>query len=217
MTFCFGAARNAVRLALPHKTPLAFPIVFLAALGACSRRDSSSSSSPAPSSSVISLGVAFDACTDRPFCEKRCDAGDSDECRRLGVALQLGQGGPKDEARAVGLFEKACDLKNAMACVSAGQMNEFEHGVKKDVAKAAAFYKIACAGGYAPGCYNFAIMLENGRGIPKDLWGAADYFDMACRAGAKLACARAGELRESAPIVVDAGLFVPIDAGDDSR
>jgi uncharacterized protein len=171
---------------------------------ACDRKPKKEEANPAPSSSVISIAIGMDHCSDVPFCQKKCDEGNGGECRRLGVTYQLGQGAPKDEARAVGLFEKACALKSPTGCVSAGQMLEYEHGVPKDLTKAAGFYKTACDLEWVPGCYNYAIMLEGGRGVPKDEWNAAYYYDIACRAGLKQGCLKATELREKAPIVVDA-------------
>ena len=173
---------------------------------ACNRNPKKDDANAAPSSSVISIAVGFDACTDIAFCQKKCDEGNGGECRRLGVTYQLGKGAPKDEAHATALFEKACTLKSANACVSAGQMFEYEHGVARDFVKAAAYYKTACDLQLPPGCFNYAIMLENGRGVPKDEWNAAYYYDMACKAGSKQSCDKATELRANAPIVIDAGL-----------
>ena len=178
------------------------------ALFAC--QGEKSKAAPAPSSSVVSIGVGMQGCDDVPLCQKRCDDGNGDTCRRLGVTFQLGQGAPKDLPRATASFVKACALKSAMGCVSAGQMYEYAHGVDKDVARAADFYRIACELSYAPGCHNFAIMVENGRGVPQDDLLAARYYDMACAAGATVACTRAAELRERAlhaPIFVDAGFL----------
>ncbi len=178
---------------------------FVATLFACDRKPKKDDANAAPSSSVVSIAVGFDACTDIAFCQKQCDEGNAGECRRLAVTYQLGKGAPKDEAHATALFEKACTMKSANACVSAGQMFEYAHGVGRDFVKAASFYKSACDLAFAPGCFNYAIMLENGRGVPKDEWNAAYYYDVACKAGAKQACDKAGSLRANAPIVIDAG------------
>ena len=156
------------------------------------------STAPPPAASAISIVNALGACDDVPLCEKECDAGASDRCRRLGVTYQFGNFVEKDEKKALAYYELACKLGNASACVSAGQIYEYHHGVEKDDARAAAFYKQSCELGYSPGCANFAIMLENGRGLPKDLAKATALYDKACKEGAGLACDRLGVLRIAA-------------------
>ncbi len=185
---------------------LAAALVPAARLAACSR-SSPSAEQPAPSSSVISLGVTLGACPDLAACERECDAGSADRCRRLAVTYALGEGVTQDEARAARLYEHACAMKDPSACVFAGQMHEFARGVPKDDAKAADFYGRACEMPWAPGCYNEAIMLENGRGVPVDRARAADLYQMACTAGAKTACEKARAMHDPAlPPFLEGGL-----------
>ncbi|HEX8794430.1 MAG TPA: tetratricopeptide repeat protein [Polyangiaceae bacterium] len=180
-----------------------------AAVASCHRGDGGASGSggPAPSASVITIGVALGTCPDIPVCERECDAGSADRCRRLAATYALGQGVDKDETRAAALYEHACDMKDASACVFAGQMYEFAHGVAKDDARAARFYERACDQQWAPGCYNLAIMYERGTGVPQDRARAADLYQVACTAGAKQACDKARELHAPAPFpFLDGGL-----------
>lgn len=170
------------------------PLVLAAAVASCHRGGSSASGGPAPSASVITIGVALGTCPDVEVCARECDAGSADRCRRLAATYALGQGVDKDEARATTLYEQACDMKDSSACVFAGQMYEFAHGVAKDDAKAARFYERACDREWAPGCYNLAIMTERGTGVPQDRAKAADLYQMACTAGAQQACEKAREL-----------------------
>jgi TPR repeat protein len=186
---------------------------------ACNRGNGSQGApgeSPAPSASVMTIGVALGTCSDLALCEKECDGGSADRCRRLAATYALGDGVPKDEARATALYEHACDGNDLPACVFAGQMHEYAHGVPKDDAKAAHLYERACDGGWGAGCYNFAIMLENGRGVPVDKPRAMSLYDSACTAGAKPACEKAKALRgpEGAGSA-DAGTAGPgaVDAG----
>jgi uncharacterized protein len=175
-------------------------------VGACKKDKKDNTDKTAPTNSVITLGIEMAACDDVDFCQKRCDDGRADDCRRLGVAFQLGKGKvPQDEKRAAFLFEKGCALRSAMSCVSAGQMYEYEHGVDRDFGKAAGYYEKACDAGYPPGCYNFAIMLENGRGVVRNVEKAIANYEVACRAGAQTACGKAKELRDALP--PDAGPF----------
>jgi TPR repeat protein len=166
-------------------------------LAACSRGRASGGEQPAPSASIISIGVALGACTDVAACEQECDAGAADRCRRLGATYAFGQGGaPKDETRATELYERACAMSDPAACVFAGQMHEFAHGVPKDDAAAARFYERACDLGWPAGCYNLAIMLELGHGVKQDRARAGDLYQVACTAGATQACAKAREMHE---------------------
>jgi TPR repeat protein len=168
-------------------------------LAACSRSRSSASDEAAPSSSVISIGVELGACPDVDACERECDAGSPDRCRRLAMSYAFGKGVEKDEARASELYVHACDMRDPSACLFAGQMNEFAHGIPKDDAKAARFYERSCDLQWAAGCYNLAIMYERGTGVPADRKKAGDLYQTACTAGAKQACEKAAEMHAPAP------------------
>lgn len=161
---------------------------------ACSRSGPSGGEHSAPSASVVTLGVALGTCPDVATCERECDAGSADRCRRLAASYAMGQGVSKDETKATGLYEHACAMKDPPACLFAGQMHEFEHGVPRDYAKAAEFYGRACDLGWAPGCYNLAIMYERGTGVPADRTKAADLYQVACTAGAQQSCDKARQL-----------------------
>ncbi len=164
----------------------------------CDRSQGGSQEQPAPSASVVQIGVSLGTCTDLALCEAECDAGSADRCRRLAVTYATGEGVDKDEARATALYERACAMKDPPACVFAGQMHEYAHGVPKDDAKAAGLYETSCNAGWTAGCYNLAIMFENGRGVPRDRDRAVSLYDTACSAGAKPACERAKGLRAAA-------------------
>jgi TPR repeat protein len=179
-------------------------LAFLVALGpACHRGGSSGEEQPAPSASVITIGVSVGTCPDIPACERECDAGSADRCRRLAATYAFGQGVEKDETRATTLFEHACDMEDPSACVFAGQMHEYAHGVAKDDAKAARFYERACDLQWAPGCYNLGIMYERGTGVPLDRAKAGDLYQLACTAGAQSSCEKAREMHT--PLFLDGG------------
>ena len=161
---------------------------------ACGRGRSSGQEQAAPSASVITIGAALGACEDIAVCERECDAGSADRCRRLAASYSLGQGIERDETRATALYERACAMKDPAACVFAGQMHEFARGVPKDDASAARFYERACDFQWAPGCYNLAIMYERGAGVPLDREKAGELYQVACTAGAKQSCDKAREM-----------------------
>jgi TPR repeat protein len=173
----------------------AIALACLAAIGACHRSSGESGGEQAaPSSSVISLGVAIGSCPDIKACEVECDAGSADRCRRLAVSYALGQGVTQDETRAAALYEHACEMKDPSACLFAGQMHEFARGVAKDDTAAERFYERSCDLQWAAGCYNEALMFELGRGVPQDRAKAGDLYQVACTAGARQACDKAREM-----------------------
>jgi TPR repeat protein len=150
---------------------------------------------PAPSSSVITIAAGMGFCENLETCERECDAGSSDRCRRLGVNYEFGHGVEVDGVHATQLYERSCGMGNADGCLASGRMYEFHHGVAKDDVKAVSFYTRACDLGDGAGCANLAIMLENGRGVAKDTAKAAQLFTRACERGSSLACAHAKSLR----------------------
>jgi TPR repeat protein len=172
-------------------------VAILLAAEACSRNDLASREQPAPSASVVTIGVALGTCDDPAVCERECKEGSADRCRRLAATYAFGRGVEKDETLATSLYAHACEMKDAPSCVFAGQMNEYAHGVAKDDSAAAAFYERACGLSWAAGCYNLAIMVENGRGLPRDRTRALELYEGACRGGAKPACTKVEELRAS--------------------
>jgi TPR repeat protein len=183
-------------------------VALLLALAACNRgKASSSGEQPAPSSSVITLGMAIGTCPDLAACERECDGGSADRCRRLAATYAFGEGVTQDETRAEGLYRHACDMGDASACLFAGQANEYARGVAKDDAKAQKLYARSCDLGWPPGCFNEAIMYERGTGVPQDRVKAGDLYQMACTAGSKTACDKTREMRAPpVPFFLDGGL-----------
>jgi TPR repeat protein len=161
------------------------------------------SDTPAPNPSAGIVVNAIMACDDLPTCDRECDAGASDRCRRMAVSYFSGINADKDETHATALFVKACDMGNASACLSEGQMYEYHHGVDKDDTRAAKAYRSSCDLGMAAGCVNYGIMLENGRGVPQDLAAARALYENGCSQGGKQACAYRDAL--DARIAADGG------------
>ncbi len=154
---------------------------------------------PAPSASVITIAAAIGACDDLETCERECNGGSGDRCRRLGVTYEFGRGVPVDGAHATQLYERSCGMGNGDGCLAAGRMYEFHHGVAKDDSRAVSFYTRACDLADAAGCANLAIMLESGRGAPKDVAKAEQLFAHACKQGSSLACTHAKSLGATHP------------------
>jgi len=84
---------------------------------ACSRAQSDPHEQPAPATSVITLGIEVGGCPDIAVCERECEAGSADRCRRMAVSYALGEGAEKNETRATALYEHACEMDDPVACV----------------------------------------------------------------------------------------------------
>jgi TPR repeat protein len=179
-------------LTLSRSAALAFVLGF-PRLSACGSTGTGESS-PAPSASVVTIAAGIGFCESLEVCEKECDGGSSDRCRRLGVNYEFGHGVDVDGEHATVLYAKACTMGNGDGCLAAGRMYEFHHGVPKDDAKAVGYYGRACDVGDEAGCANLAIMLESGHGVERDAVRAAKLFADACGQGSSLACAHAKAL-----------------------
>jgi len=122
-----------------------------------------------------------------------CDKGDLPACRQLGRVLDKGLWDvPKDEKRAVDLFEKACNGGELRGCSDLGVMYSHDRGVAKDEKRAVDLFEKACAGGDMRGCANLGVMFRDGRGVAKDEKRAVDLFQKACDAAEMLACSNLG-------------------------
>lgn len=102
----------------------------------------------------------------REFAKKGCDLGDGAACARLGSTEALGNGTPKDVAKARELFARACDKGDLRGCRNAAAMNMDEE--PKDLRAAMPFAKKACEGSRG----------VKGPTIPEDacfVWGVAQF------------------------------------------
>jgi Sel1 repeat len=79
-------------------------------------------------------------------------------CVGQATQLEKGDGVPKDEARAVSLYEKACKAGIAAGCIRLGLMVEEGRGVEVDVVRAGEAYKAACDRKDQSGCMHLAVL-----------------------------------------------------------
>lgn len=120
--------------------------------------------------------------------ERVCASGDAQGCFNLGEMYALGQGVPKDETRAVTLFDRACSAGNYPACFDLGVMYTGGWGVAKDAARAVPPYKQACDGGVPWACFNLGVMYAGGQGVERDTERAVPLYRQACDGGVSQAC-----------------------------
>ena len=85
---------------------------------------------------------------------RKCEAGDAPNCERLGKLYLNGKGVPKDETRALSVFEKTCDHGNMRACLDTGALYATATGTTVNLAHAKQLMDKACAGGEHTACEN---------------------------------------------------------------
>jgi len=78
--------------------------------------------------------------------QKGCDTGNGTSCNNLGTKYLVGIGVPKDELKALELFEKSCTLQESIGCFNlASNYEEGKQGVfEKDFTKSIYFYQKSC-------------------------------------------------------------------------
>lgn len=125
-----------------------------------------------------------------PYFESACDSGELGACYDLGVLYEDGEALPKDEAKAMSLYEKACHAQtgDGMACNNLAVMYEKGRGVAADQDKASQLYQRSCNLGSMLGCRNLARRYLEGKGIEHDPAKAASLLDKACNLGNVEAC-----------------------------
>ncbi len=104
-----------------------------------------------------------------------CKSEDPDpiDCFLLGSLYESGIGLPRDEKKAISLYEKACEAGNGGACLNLAYI----HQRKGDGKKFDEFRVKSCKGSRADICYELWKETKN-----------KEYLEMACRFGSKQAC-----------------------------
>ena len=122
---------------------------------------------------------------------------------RLRLLRCIGQGGmyshgdgiPKDEARAVAIYDKVCSQGNAEGCRALGVMVNDGRGIAKDLGRARDLYEKACDGGDVIGCRGLGQLYDFGEGVPVDAARAEALYDKACTGEDAVACRLLGDLK----------------------
>jgi TPR repeat protein len=118
------------------------------------RRHQSAQSSAAQFSAAQSPAAEPPSAEALAHFHSACGAGDVRACSVLGVMYEQGHIVPRDEGRAMQLFQYACLHHNAAACVSLGGL--FIAGPRRDEDAAALMYQVGCEAGSAEGCQRLA-------------------------------------------------------------
>jgi uncharacterized protein len=105
--------------------------------------------------------------------------GDADAMFELYVFLSTGQGGSKDEAKALDWCTKAAERGHARACYNLGAFYATGRGVEQDEAKALGWYEKASDAGNGRATATLAYMVAQGSGYAPDPDRAEKLFELA--------------------------------------
>ncbi|CAN5256602.1 hypothetical protein BH09MYX1_BH09MYX1_55200 [soil metagenome] len=116
------------------------------------------------------VGVKVDLADAVAQFDKACDMGLLMACVNEGALILVGQGGPRDRARAQGFFQRACDGGDPGGCGESATLSLQDRvGAPKDDKKGFGLMKEACDGGETDACANVAVLrlLDRGDGGAK--------------------------------------------------
>jgi len=85
-----GSDLRSRRARRPGAESLVTTALLAVLLSGCGRGRLKLHGAPAPSASAITLGVEMGACSDVAVCERECDGGSADRCRRLAASYAFG-------------------------------------------------------------------------------------------------------------------------------
>jgi TPR repeat protein len=103
----------------------------------------------------------------RSYGQQGCDLDDADACTRLGMTELKGEGGPKDEAKALEHLKKGCSKGSMPGCRAvAGTLLD---KTPADNAGARPFAEKICAAKYGDGCIVEGLLLFNTKEYAKAL------------------------------------------------
>ena len=141
---------------------------------------------------VFAAGVAVAAddpaakCLDRQdhdaavtLCTKAAEEGDAKAQYYLGVMYNIGDGVPKDKAKAVEWLTKAAEQGDAAAQLNLGGLYAFGEGVQQDWGKALEWFTKAAEQGSAVAAYYLGVMHKDGEGVPQDYSKALELLTVA--------------------------------------
>lgn len=118
---------------------------------------------------------------------KKADAGDADAQFKLGLMYAKGEDVPKDDVKAVGLFQKSATQGNAKGQFGLANFYEGGRGVAKDLSNAVEWYQKSADQNNPDALFNLGMMHAAGSGVPKDIVKAEELWQKAADNGSELA------------------------------
>ncbi len=156
---------------------------------------------------ALGLGWAQDAPPEPPpdpcatgdvaGCEQLCMGGNAKACSTAGYFVEVGQGVPKDLARAAELYRMGCNGGDGRGCGNLGVLYDLGSGVPADVDQALVQYRRGCRVADGASCLNLGIHLATGSGVPVDVARAHQQYAQACELGEPRGCNLLGAEREA--------------------
>lgn len=114
---------------------------------------------------------------------KEAEQGDAGAQFHVGLAYDLGDGVPEDNATAMHWYQKAAEQGEVRAQVNLGSMYERGDGILKDDMAAFNWYQKAAELGFAMAQYNVGLMYDFGRGVPEDKAMAVHWYQQSAKQG----------------------------------
>lgn len=102
---------------------------------------------------------------------------------QLGRMYEQGAGVPKDELKAMQIYQQAAQEGSGPAALKIGNAYYTGQGVEKDYKKAFQWYQKAAEKNNYPAQYNIGLMLEEGLGVKKDLIRSFDTYKQSAEQG----------------------------------
>ncbi|MBN9681272.1 MULTISPECIES: SEL1-like repeat protein [unclassified Corallococcus] len=127
--------------------------------------------------------------------QRTCGGRLAQACFEQAERLRVGDGVPKDVARAAMLYELGCNGDDPRACVALGVLKEEGRGVAKDEAEAARLFARGCERDLPEGCGHLALLYGEGRGVTKDAAMAVRFYERGCAGDDRLSCNNLGVLK----------------------
>lgn len=131
---------------------------------------------------------------ERVITQNREELIEANDCFKLGLRYQNGEGVEKDNRKAFEWFQKAAEQGHATAQNGLGVMYYNGKGTEKNYAKAKRWYEKAAKQGYAEAQYKLGAMYDNGEGVTIDFIEAKKWYEKAACQGVSVAQARLGSL-----------------------
>jgi TPR repeat protein len=133
--------------------------------------------------------------------EEACNQGAQSACYRLAWLTWHGNGVPRDEGRAMQMYDEACRAGSGAACTEAGQLSSSSADRH---AEALALLERACGLDDPQGCLLLASAFAMGTIAPRDDARATPIYEKACALGSALGCYNTG-------LMYNLGRGVPVD------
>jgi|GEM_PF-2526175 len=111
--------------------------------------------------------------------EARATAGDASAQNELGAYYQEGAKVPKDEARALSLYQHAADAGHPVAAYNLAFMYDMGLSVAKDRSTANTWYRKSAEAGYPPAMLNLGMNVAGGDGVAQDFVEGMMWIDLA--------------------------------------